>query len=357
MRDDLVRIPCVMMRGGTSKGPFFLADDLPSDPARRNALLTEIMGSGNPLQIDGIGGGNTLSSKVGIVSRASRPDADVDYLFAQVNVATADVDTSPNCGNMLSAVAPFAVAAGLVTAEAGETCVRVHNINTGQIVEARILTPDAALQYQGTAEIDGVPGQAAPVLLAFRDAVGGKSGKLFPSDSEREAIRGRQATLIDGANAAVILLASEFGFDGSEDPQAFESSADFMAELEATRLEAGRRMGFGDVSGSVLPKPILVGLPKGGGDVTVRYFTPHTCHTSLATTGAVTIALAATVTGTVLTDLLPDWHEPAELTLEHPTGRMTVKVERQMSGNVPVVYVLRTCRRLFEGSALVRRRA
>ena len=357
MQDDLVRIPCVMMRGGTSKGPFFLASDLPADPAARDALLIEILGSGHPLQIDGIGGGNTLTSKVAIIGPSTRSDADVDYLFAQVKVDTAEVDTAPNCGNMLSAVAPFAISAGLVSARDGETRVKVHNVNTGKIIEARIQTPRGEVQYQGDASIDGVPGDAAPVFLAFHDAVGAKTGRLLPTDAVMETLQGHSVTLIDGATSAVVLLAAEFGLSGSETTREIEANDVFMRQLEAIRLEAGMRMGFGDVANSVLPKPILVGAPRRGGDLAVRYFTPHTCHTSLATTGAVTIAMAATVAGTVVSTVLNKGSSPAELTFEHPTGRMTVRVENQASGNVPVVYVMRTCRRLFEGSALVRRRA
>lgn len=356
MQDDLVRIPCVMMRGGTSKGPFFLASDLPADPAARDALLIEIMGSGHPLQIDGIGGGNTLSSKVAIVGPATRADADVDYLFAQVKVDAAQVDTAPNCGNMLSAVAPFAISVGLVTARDGETRVKVHNVNTGKIIEARIQTPRGEVRYQGDASIDGVPGDAAPVFLAFHDAVGAKTGRLLPSDAVLETIQGHSVTLIDGATSAVILLAAEFGLTGSETARGIEANDEFMRQLESIRREAGERMGFGDVANSVLPKPILIGTPTKGGDLAVRYFTPLTCHSALATTGAVTVAMAATVAGTIVNRALHNWSAPAELTLEHPTGRMTVRVENQASGNVPVVYVMRTCRRLFEGSALVRKR-
>ena len=356
MLDDLVRIPCVMMRGGTSKGPFFLASDLPSDPAARDELLIEIMGSGHPLQIDGVGGGNTLSSKVAIVGSPTRADADVDYLFAQVGVSVMDVDTGPNCGNMLSAVGPFAISAGLVAAHDGETRIKVHNVNTGKIIEARIQTPGGQLHYQGDASIDGVPGSAAPVFLAFHDAIGAKTGRLLPTDMAKETIRGRRVSLIDGATPAVILFAEEFGLTASEEPLELEANLSFMRDLEAIRREAGERMGLGDVAGSVLPKPILVGKPGKGGHLAVRYFTPLTCHTALATTGAVTVAIAATVPGTVVNGALQDWSAPAELTLEHPTGRMTVRVENQATGNVPVVYVMRTCRRLFEGSALVRKR-
>ncbi|MBH0239056.1 4-oxalomesaconate tautomerase [Methylobrevis albus] len=352
--DDLIRIPCVLMRGGTSKGPFFLSRDLPADPATRDAMLIEIMGSGHPLQIDGIGGGNPLSSKVAIVGPASRVGADVDYLFAQVKVAERSVDTAPNCGNMLSAVAPFAIASGLVQAVPGETTVRVHNVNTGTIIEARVGTPDGDLRFQGAAAIDGVPGTAAPVYLAFREAMGAKTGRLLPTGSPQEVIDGVPVTLIDGATPMVIARAETFGLTGREPASVLDADPHFMARLEAVRRIAGLRMGFGDVADSVLPKPVLVGQPTGSGDLSVRYFTPHTCHSSLATTGAVTLALAATLPDSIVGSALPEFRQ-GDLTWEHPNGTMVVRVEIG-AGGAPAVFVMRTCRRLFEGAALVRQR-
>ena len=355
--DDQIRIPCVMMRGGTSKGPFFLRNDLPSDPQQRDQLLIEIMGSGHPLEIDGIGGGNTLSSKVAIVGPATRQGADVDYLFAQVSVLERLVDTGPNCGNMLSAVGAFAVEQGLVAAEDGETRVRIHNVNTGKIIEARIQTPGGELHYQGDAHIDGVPGTAAPVYLAFLEAIGAKTGTMLPSGTPHEIIDGIPVSLIDGATPVVIARAEAFGLTGSESAAELDANRDFMAKLEQVRIEAGRRMGLGDVRDSVLPKPVLIGAPKTGGSLAVRYFTPHTCHSALATTGAVSIAIAATLPDSIVGAALSDMRYPADLTFEHPTGRMDVRVELdEAAGGQPVVFVTRTCRRLFEGAALVRRR-
>jgi len=355
--DDQIRIPCVMMRGGTSKGPFFLRSDLPSDPELRDALLIEIMGSGHPLQIDGIGGGNSLSSKVAIVGPSSREGADVDYLFAQVNVLERIVDTGPNCGNMLSAVGAFAIEQGLVAAQRGETRVKVHNVNTGKIIEARIHTPEGELRYQGDAAIDGVPGTAAPVYLAFLEAIGAKTGRMLPSGTPQEIINGIPVSLIDGATPVVIARAETFGLTGSESALELDGNAAFMAQLEDVRIEAGQRMGFGDVRASVLPKPVLIGAPLNGGSLSVRYFTPHACHTSLATTGAVSVAIAATLPDSLVGAALPELRFPADLTFEHPTGRMDVRVELdEASGGQPVVFVTRTCRRLFEGAALVRRR-
>lgn len=354
--DDLRRIPCVLMRGGTSKGPFFLASDLPIDPAQRDALLIEVMGSGHPLKIDGIGGGNSLTSKVAIIGPATREGADVDYLFAQVKVEERLVDTSPNCGNMLSAVGPFAIEAGLVAAGAQETKVRVHNVNTGKIIEAVIQTPGGSVRYQGDAAIDGVPGEAAPVYLAFTEAVGAKTGRLLPTGAAQEVIDGVPVSLVDGATPILLVRAEDFGLTGAEAAAELDADAGFLARLEALRLEAGLRMGFGDVRNSVLPKPVLIGAPTRGGDLSVRYFTPHRCHTALATTGAVSVAMAATLRNSLVGAALPDFRLPAALSLEHPTGRMDVRVGVPEGAVDPAVYVMRTCRRLFEGAVLARRR-
>ena len=355
--DDLIRIPCVMMRGGTSKGPFFLSRDLPADPAERDRLLIEIMGSGHPLQIDGIGGGNSLTSKVAIVGPSSRPEADVDYLFAQVKVLERSVDTAPNCGNMLSAVGPFAIEAGLVLPTGDETVIKVHNVNTGKIIDARIQTPGGAIAYQGEAAIDGVPGKAAPVYLAFRDAIGAKTGRLLPSGKATDIVLGLEVTLLDGATPVVIISAEDMGYGGSEPAAAFDADAGFMARLEEIRREAGRLMGMGDVSQSVLPKPVLIGAPVNGGDLAVRYFTPANCHTALATTGAVSLGLAATIPTGLVGRRFPELSLPATLAFEHPTGELRVRVEKAMGDNSPTVSVMRTTRRLFEGAALVRKDA
>ena len=355
--DDLIRIPCVMMRGGTSKGPFFLSRDLPADPVERDRLLLEIMGSGHPLQIDGIGGGNSLTSKVAIVGPSSRPEADVDYLFAQVKVLERSVDTAPNCGNMLSAVGPFAIEAGLVQPTGDETVIKVHNVNTGKIIDARMQTPGGAIAYQGEAAIDGVPGKAAPVFLAFRDAIGAKTGRLLPSGKATDVILGLEVTLLDGATPVVIITAGDMGYSGSEPAAVFDADTDFMARLEKIRREAGRLVGMGDVSQSVLPKPVLISAPANGGDLAVRYFTPANCHTALATTGAVSLGLAATIPTSLVGQRFPELSLPATLAFEHPTGELRVRVEKAMGDNSPTVSVMRTTRRLFEGAALVRKDA
>lgn len=352
-------IPCVLMRGGTSRGPVFLSADLPTDRAARDAALISALGSGHPLQIDGVGGGNPLTSKVAIVGPASVPGADVDYLFAQVNVEKPLVDTAPNCGNMLAAVGPFAIEQGLVPATPGLTRLVIHNVNTGKLIESTVETPGGRVTYEGTTAIAGVPGTAAPIRLAFLDAAGSKTGKFLPTGQTRDRIAGHEVSLIDMAVAAMMADAQSFGKTGGESPAALDADRAFMDELEAARLLAGRAMGLGDVSQLVIPKPILVSAPAAGGTIRARYFMPHSCHTAVAVTGAVCIAAACCTPGTVAHDLaqLP----PADadgrrlLVIEHPSGRTPVEIEQDASsGDIRRVSVIRTARRLFEGVVHVR---
>lgn len=258
-----LRIPCVLMRGGTSRGPFFLEQDLPAEPAERDRVLLAAMGSPHLLQLDGLGGGNSLTSKVAIVSRSSRPDADVDYLFAQVAVERAHVDLGPNCGNMLSAVGPFAIEAGLVPALDGETPVRIHNRNTGALVEATVQTPGGIVAYDGATAIDGVAGTAAPIKLNFLEAIGSKTGALLPTGSARSEIDGVPVTLVDYATPMLLLRAADLGLAGDETPPELDADPALLARLEQLRREAGRRMGLGDVAGRVIPKVgVLAGAPR-----------------------------------------------------------------------------------------------
>ncbi|MFM7345812.1 MAG: 4-oxalomesaconate tautomerase [Tagaea sp.] len=351
--DDLVRIPCVLMRGGTSRGPFFLADDLPADPASRDGVLIAALGAGHRLQIDGIGGGNPLTSKVAIVGRSRRADADVDYLFAQVLVAERRVDTSPNCGNMLAGVGPFAIEAGLVRAGAGETTVRIHNVNTGKLVIAKVRSPAGRVVYAGEATIDGVPGAAAPIHLAFLDAGGAKTGKLLPSGEPVERIAGIETSLVDAAMPLMLVAASSLGLTGGEAPAEIDADRALMARIEAMRREAGRRMGLGDVAGLVVPKPVLLSPPAGDAAIRVRYLMPHACHTALAITGAVGIATAIATPGTLAARIARPAALPADLRIEHPSGALSVRIERPDPDAAPVVHVLRTARRLFEGAVLI----
>jgi 2-methylaconitate cis-trans-isomerase PrpF len=346
------------MRGGTSRGPYFRAADLPTDPAERDRLLAGVMGSGHDLQVDGIGGGHPQTSKVAIVGRSSRPGADIDYLFAQVGVQQARIDTSPNCGNMLAGVGPFAIEAGMVAATAPETRVRIYNVNTGKLVEAIVQTPGGAVTYEGEAVIDGVPGTAAPVRLSFLDAAGAKTGRLLPTGKPRDRIGGLEASCVDMAMPMVLVRAADLGKTGHEGPAELDADAAFLARLEAVRREAGALMGLGDVADRVIPKPVLVAEPRSGGTIAVRYFTPHACHRSVAATGAIGLATACVLSGSLAQELAgpPPAGPTARLAIEHPAGRIPIELELAAPGaEVPVLRasLIRTARRLFAGSVFV----
>lgn len=347
-----LRIPCVLMRGGTSRGPFFLEQDLPAEPEARDRVLLAAMGSPHLLQLDGLGGGNSLTSKVAIVSRSSRPGADVDYLFAQVAVERAHVDLSPNCGNMLAAVGPFAIEAGLVPAADGETLVRIHNRNTGSLIEAAVQTPGGIVAYDGTTAIDGVAGTAAPIKLSFLDAVGSKTGALLPTGLACEAIDGVPVTLVDYATPMLLLRAADLGLAGGETPAELDANAVLLARLEQLRREAGRRMGLGDVAGRVIPKVGVLSPARRGGSLTSRYFTPDRCHRSHAVTGALCIAAASRLAGSVAAEMSSP-EAGSLVTVEHPSGAIQVDLALDAAGQVARASLVRTARRIFEGNVIV----
>jgi 2-methylaconitate cis-trans-isomerase PrpF len=321
-------------------------------------MLACIMGSGHELQVDGIGGGHPMTSKIAIVGRSTRADADVDYLFAQAGVLDPVIDTSPNCGNMLAGVGPFAIEAGLVAATAPETRVRIHNVNTGRLIEAIVQTPDGSVVYEGDAAIDGVPGTAAPILLSFLDAAGSKTGRLLPTGAVRDRILGVDATCIDMAMPLVILRAADLGLTGHERPAEIDADSTFFRHLEVLRREAGALMGLGDVAGRVIPKPVLVSAATAGGTLAVRYFTPGTCHRAVAATGAVGIATACVLPGSLAHAIAgpPDPGPTARIVVEHPAGRIPIELALASPGaEVPVLRasLVRTARRLFAGSVFV----
>jgi 2-methylaconitate cis-trans-isomerase PrpF/tripartite-type tricarboxylate transporter receptor subunit TctC len=339
------------MRAGTSRGPFFLSDWLPQDEADRNQALIGAIGASDPLQLDGLGGGSTLNSKVAIVSRSSLPDCDLDYLFAQVGVGHQSVDTRPNCGNMLAGVAPFAIDQGLIPAQDGTTTVRIHNVNTGAKIEATVCTPGGKLTFDGAARIDGVAGTAAPVLLNFLDAWGAVTGQLFPTGLRIDEIQGVQATCIDAAMPLMVVRASDLGLTGRERPAELDANTALLARIEAMRLEAGRRMGLGDVSASVVPKPVLVSAGDTPNSITSRYFTPHKCHASHAVTGAIGVSTAFALPGTVASGMA---REPGRhpLTVLHPAGQIDVEVllqGRDEACEVVSAGLVRTARKIMQG--------
>jgi 2-methylaconitate cis-trans-isomerase PrpF len=347
------------MRGGTSRGPYFLESDLPSDELARDRLLIAAMGSPHTLQVDGIGGGHALTSKVAIVSRSKRPKIDVEYLFAQVSVDRAFVDTSPNCGNMLAGVGPFAIESGLVHPTPGETTVRIFNRNTEAVIEAIVKTPGGIVTYEGDAAIDGVNGTAAPIKLSFFDAVGSKTSGLLPSHHVVEEIDGVQATLIDYAMPMMLVAAADLGVAGDETAEALDANRPLLARIQQLRSEAGRRMGLGDTSKLVIPKVALVSAPRHGGAITSRYFVPDRCHRSHAVTGALCVAVASRMKGTVAHKLAPLVAEEARsaVAIEHPSGRIDVDLAFGADGTIARASLIRTARRIFEGNILIPARA
>ena len=342
-------IACMWMRGGTSKGGYFLAEDLPADIAARNALLLGVMGSPDSRQINGMGGADPLTSKVAIVKRSKRPDVDVDYLFLQVFVDQAVVSDAQNCGNILAGVGAFAIERGLVPARPSETPVTIFMENSEQIAAARVRTEAGRVVYEGDVRIDGVPGSGAPVPIEFRDTAGSSCGALFPSGNKRDVIEGIEATLIDNGMPVVVLRAADLGLTGRETPEALEDLKSFRTRLESIRLSAGRLMNLGDVREKSVPKMCMVSAPNSGGAISTRTFIPHRCHRAIGVLGAVSVATACLTTGAVGHDLavIPAGAAKA-ISVEHPTGEMTVL--GHLNGDVlERAEVLRTTRKLMDG--------
>ena len=343
-------VRCMWMRGGTSKGAFFLASDLPSDIAARDAFLLEVMGSPDPRQIDGMGGADPLTSKVAVVSKSARDGVDVEYLFLQVFVDQAFVTDQQNCGNMLAAVGPFAIERGLVGASGGETRVAIFMVNTGQVAVAVVQTPGGLPTYDGEARIDGVPGTGAPIPLEFRDTAGSSCGALLPTGNAIDTIEGVACTLIDNGMPCVVFKATDVGATGYEDRDTLDADIDLKARIEAIRLKAGPLMNLGDVTDKSVPKMMLVAIPAHGGAVTVRSFIPHRAHATIGVLGAVSVATACLVRGSpaseVATILAGD---RKTLSVEHPSGEMTCVLEVGADGQVATAALLRTARKLMDG--------
>jgi len=353
----LTKIPCVMMRGGTSRGPFFHASDLPGDAPTRDAVLLAVMGSPHEYQVDGIGGANPLTSKVAIISKSRQPEADVDYLFAQVLITERLVDTKPNCGNMLVGVGPFAIEAGLVPARHPETMVRIFNVNTQALVEAIVQTPNGRVNYEGETAIDGVPGTAAPVKLNFKSAIGSVTGKLLPTGRPLDVIDGVNVSCVDVAMPMVLMPAEQFGKTGHESTAELDADRELFKRMEAVRRKAGELMGMGDVSQLVVPKIGLLSKARLGGTITSRYFVPNACHKAHAVTGTVCVASAMAIPGTVASRLVSLPAAPqGVITIEHPSGKIAIDLDVELAGPNPVIRraaLIRTARRLFEGHVYI----
>lgn len=342
--------PCMWMRGGTSKGGYFLASDLPSDTAQRDAFLLRVMGSPDKRQIDGMGGADPLTSKVAVVSKSARPGIDVDYLFLQVFVDQAVVTDVQNCGNILAGVGPFAIERGLVAAAEGGTDVRIFMENSGQIAVATVDTPGRKVSYTGDARIDGVPGTAAPVPILFEDTAGSTCGALLPTGNRVDEIEGVEVTLIDNGMPCVVMRAADLGTTGQEAPAMLEADETLRAKLEAIRLKAGRLMNLGDVTEKSVPKMTMVSPPQQGGAISTRTFIPHRCHAAIGVLGAVSVATACLLSGSPAAEIarIADGSEKT-MPIEHPTGEMTVVAAVDGQGSVQRAAILRTARKLFDG--------
>jgi len=347
------RIPCLMIRGGTSKGAYFLADDLPAEAEARDRVLLAAMGSPDARQIDGIGGGDSLTSKVAIIKRSARPGVDVDYLFAQVVVDEPRVDYGQNCGNILAGVGPFALERGLVQASGDVTAVRIFMENTGQTATAQVQTPGGEVVYAGDTRIDGVPGSAAAVVIEFDDIAGSSCGSLFPTGNVADTFDGVAVTCIDNGMPVVLIRASDLGRTGYESRADLDADGELKARLESIRLQAGPAMNLGDVSARTVPKMCLVAAPQQGGAISSRSFIPHKCHASIGVFGAVSVATACLYPGSVASDLsdVPAG-DHKRLAVEHPTGEFTVAVHTD-NGKVVSCGLVRTARLLFDGKVCI----
>jgi 4-oxalomesaconate tautomerase len=338
------------MRGGTSKGGYFLADDLPADTEARDGFLLGAMGSPDARQIDGMGGADPLTSKVAVVTKSARDGVHVDYLFLQVFVDRPIVTDAQNCGNILAGVGPFSIERGLVAAQEGVTDVRIFMENTGQVAVARVSTPGGEVNYEGDARIDGVPGTAAAVPIEFKETAGSSCGALLPTGNTVDTLEGVAVTMIDNGMPCVVMRAADFGITGYEAPSELEANEALRAKVEAIRLKAGPLMNLGDVAEKSVPKMTLVASPRKGGAISTRTFIPHRCHSSIGVLGAVSVATACLLPGSPAA-ALADAGSGAQRTLsiEHPTGEMSVVATLDDGGAVVSAAILRTARKLFDG--------
>jgi 4-oxalomesaconate tautomerase len=355
---DQVAVRCSVMRGGTSKGLFFLAGDLPAERATRDAVLMAAMGSPDARQIDGMGGAHPLTSKVAVIAASSRHDADVDYLFLQVWPDRAEVSDNQNCGNMLAGVGPFAIEQGLVTAKAGTTAVRIWMENTHSLAVAHVQTPGGEVTYSGPARIDGVPGTHAPIPIDFLDVAGSTCGALLPTGNAVDLVEGIRVTCVDNGMPVACVAAADLGVTGHEPPAELESNAGLVAAVEALRLAVGPRMNLGDVRHKTTPKISLLAPPERGGVVATRTFIPHRVHEAIGVFGAVSVATACLVPGSVAAGIARCDSVPGtrELDVEHPSGFFTVSMDIGLRGGDVVVRraaLLRTARLLMRGQVLV----
>lgn len=350
----MTAVPCSLIRGGTSRGAYFLASDLPRDPAARNALLTRIMGGPDALQIDGIGGGHPLTSKVAVVRACDDTDIDVSYLFLQVDPAKQTVSDAQNCGNILAGVGVYALEHGLVGIERPATMVRVRMENSGALCHLEMPTPGGRLQTSGDTAIDGVPGTAAPIVCNYLDIAGSSCGALQPTGRAVDDVERLEVTCVDNGMPVVVMRAQDLGLSGTESPECLDGNERLKARLETVRLAIGPRMNLGDVASKSVPKMCLVSAPANGGAISTRTFIPHVCHRSIGVLGAVSAATSCLLPGSVAEGIadVPDG-DPKVMDIEHPTGSFRVQLGLDAGGRVETAGVVRTARLLFRGEVYV----
>ncbi|MEL0032737.1 MAG: 4-oxalomesaconate tautomerase [Paracoccaceae bacterium] len=350
-------IPYVFMRGGSSRGPYFKKMDLPEDLHKLSEVLLAVVGSGHPLNIDGVGGGNAVTTKVAILSKSKSSWADIDYFFAQVSVEDRIVDFKPTCGNILSGVASAAIEMGLFPASDNETFLKIRSVNTGAEITAKVQTPNRQVSYSGKTKIDGVPGSAAPVELNFMKVAGSSTGSFLPTGNLIDQIDGMDVTCMDVAMPMVIARAEDFGLSGHETREQLDSNKEFFGRMEKLRIKAGKIMNMGNVVKSVTPKFGLLAPPRQGGSIAARYFMPWKTHPTMAVTGSQCLASCALTPGTVADGMLERPKEkPAKVTIEHPMGKMQVLIDYHIDGNIfqhKSAGLVRTCRKIAEGFVFI----
>ncbi|QDF99784.1 PrpF protein [Azoarcus sp. DD4] len=349
-------IPTLFMRGGTSRGPFFKESDLPADVPTRDRVLLAVMGSPDRRQIDGMGGANPLTSKVGIVRPGSKPGVDLDFLFAQLQPDKDTVDTTPNCGNMLAAVVPFALETGMVKAQGETSTFRVLTLNTDMQCDITVQTPGGVVSYAGEAKIDGVPGASAPIKINFLDTAGSVCSGLLPTGKVRDVIDGIEVTCIDNGMPLVIFKAADVGRSGYESVAEMNADTELKARIERLRIACGHAMGLGDVTARNYPKMTLIAPPQHGGSLTTRSFIPHVCHDAIGVLAAVTVGTACVLDGSITEGIavVPEGNLKT-VSVEHPTGEFSVELEVDPANpqNVTRAALLRTARLIMRGEVMV----
>ena len=355
--NDQLKIPCMFIRGGTSRGPYFLKSDLPSDIDKRDKILLAVMGSPDIRQIDGLGGAEPVKSKVAIIDKSKEEGIDVDYYFAQVKVDEPIVDTKPSCGNILVGVGPYAIEKGLVEAKEGVTSVTVRDKNTGMKIEQLVQTPGKKIQYEGSLKIDGVPTPGAPVELKFLNIIGSQTEKLFPSGNAKDVIDGLNFTIVDCAVPMVIFDYKELGLNGSETFNELNKDKSLINKMDKIRIKIAKEVGLGDVSKSVIPKTAIV-MESKKADIGSRYFMPWDCHPSYAVTGSMALIAACKSKNTICSKYYNDYSESGEFRLEHPAGLMSVNFDLKYKDDKIMdisVKSLRNARLIMSGEVYVKK--